>query len=276
MQPPHHAARWALSRLRLVDGALAAPRTAEGLLVRNTSVAACIPARNEAGTIGTIVSCLVRLVEERVVDDLIVVDDGSTDGTGVIAAKAGARVVRGQAGPGKGQALRQAVAATDAEILVFLDGDVVNFSTDYVTALVSTLVADPELQLVKAAYRRPLHGRPEEGGRVTELVARPLLEQFFPELAGVSQPLAGECALTRELADRLRIDDGYGVEMGMLIDTYLAYGRRAIAEVEVVGERVHRNRPLRELTVHARHVLSAVLTRAGASRPELAGLRSEL
>ena len=265
MQPRHSAVRRAPSRLRLVDGPP----------VRNVSVAVCIPARNEAGTIGPIVTCLSWLVDEGVVDELLVVDDGSTDGTGAIAAKAGARVVTGTDGPGKGQALRQAVAETTAEILVFLDGDVVNFSAHYVTALVGALIADPDLKLVKAAYRRPLHGRPEEGGRVTELVARPLLEQFFPGMASIAQPLAGECALTRDLAERLRFDDGYGVEMGMLIDTYLAYGRRAIGEVEVVAERVHRNRPLKELTVHARHVLAAVLARANASLPELADLHSK-
>lgn len=260
-------------RLRLVDGTPTVSSSAR--TARETSVAVCIPARNEATTIGAIVSCLADLAREGVVDELVVVDDGSDDGTGAIAANAGARVVRGTDGPGKGQALRQAVTATTSDILVFLDGDVENFNAAYVTELICALVGDPHLKLVKAAYRRPLHGRPEEGGRVTELVARPLLEQFFPELADISQPLAGECALRRELAERLRFDDGYGIEIGMLIDTYLAYGRRAIAAVEVVGERVHRNRPLRELRVHARHVLAAVLARADASLPEVAELQSK-
>ncbi|HYH50876.1 MAG TPA: glycosyltransferase [Acidimicrobiia bacterium] len=239
------------------------------------SVAVCIPARNEAGTIGSIVGCLAPLLGDGTIDDLLVVDDGSTDGTGAIALKAGARVVPGREGPGKGQAMRQAVAATTAELLVFLDGDVVNFSAGYVTGLISALIDDPGLKLVKAAYRRPLHGRSQEGGRVTELVARPLLEQFFPELADISQPLAGECAVTRDAAERLRFEDGYGVEIGMLIDTFLSHGRSAIAEVEVVGERVHRNRPLGELRVHARHVLTAVLSRAGASLPEFVEIQSE-
>lgn len=234
------------------------------------SVAVCIPARNEAVTIGSIVTAVAQLVEGGVVDDLVVVDDNSSDGTGAIAREAGARLVRSGGGPGKGQALRQAVAATHADVLVFLDADVVNFSAGYVTALTANLFADPARKLVKASYRRPLHGQPEEGGRVTELVARPLLDQFFPELATVSQPLAGECALTRDLAERLDFDDGYGIEIGLLIDTYLAYGRSAIAEVELVGERIHRNRPLRELTVHAREVLAAVLARAGTTVPEVA------
>jgi glucosyl-3-phosphoglycerate synthase len=252
VQPRDPALRSIAPRLRLVDA--------------QRSVAVCIPARNEAATIGPIVTAVADLVEQGVVDDLVVVDDGSIDGTGTIAHEAGARLVRSCGGPGKGQALREAVAATDADVLVFLDADVVNFSAAYVTALTTTLFADPARQLVKASYRRPLHGRPEEGGRVTELVARPLLEQFFPDLATISQPLAGECALTRDLAERVDFDEGYGIEVGLLIDTYLAHGRRAIAEVELVGERIHRNRPLRELTVHAREVLAAVLARTGSHR----------
>ena len=150
---------------------------------------------------------------------------------------------------------------------MFLDADVVNFNARYVTALTSVLLEDPGLQLVKAAYGRPLHGQPGEGGRVTELLARPLLERFFPELAAITQPLAGECALTRELAERLQFDDGYGIEIGVLIDTYLAYGRSAISEVDLEGERIHRNGPLHELTAHARDVLAAVVARAGTIVP---------
>ena len=264
MQPRDPAVRSAAPRLRLVEDEHVALPT----------VAVCIPARNEAVTIGTIVTTVARLVEGGVVDDLVVVDDNSSDGTGAIAREAGARLVRSGGEPGKGQALRQAVAATNADVLVFLDADVVNFSARYVTALTATLLADPARKLVKASYRRPLHGQPEEGGRVTELVARPLLQRFFPELAAVSQPLAGECALTRDLAEQLDFDDGYGIEIGLLIDTYLAYGRSAIAEVELVGERIHRNRPLRELTVHAREILASVLARSDTTMPELAEMRS--
>jgi glucosyl-3-phosphoglycerate synthase len=237
-------------------------------------VAVCIPARNEAATIDAVARSVAGLRDAGAIQDLLVIDDGSTDGTGAIARAAGARVVSADGGPGKGQALRRAVEETTADILVFLDADVVNFSPRYVTALTSALLADPGRQLVKGAYRRPLHGRPGEGGRVTELVARPLLERFFPELATVTQPLAGECALTRGLAERLRFDDGYGIEIGALIDTYLAYGRAAIAEVDLGGERVHRNRPLQELTAHSRDVLAAVLARVGDTAPELAALQS--
>jgi glucosyl-3-phosphoglycerate synthase len=249
--------------LRLVDRSTAVLRVFGADRFPATSVAVCIPARNEAATIGAIVTSVARLRDGGTVDDLVVVDDGSTDATAATARAAGARVVSTDTGPGKGQALRRAVAETTADVLVFLDADVVNFTPRYVTALTSALLADPALKLVKGAYGRPLHGQPGEGGRVTELLARPLLQRFFPELATVTQPLSGECALTRDLADRLRFDDGYGIEIGALIDTYLAYGRSAIGEVDLGLERVHRNRPLRELTVHARDVLAAVLEMAG-------------
>ena len=259
-------------RLRVVDRSAAVLRVFGTNRSRATSVAVCIPARNEAATIGAIVSSVARLRDYGAVEDLVVVDDGSTDATATTARAAGARVVSTDGGPGKGQALQRAVTETTADILVFLDADVVNFTPRYVTALTSALVADPGLKLVKGAYGRPLHGQPGEGGRVTELLARPLLERFFPELATVTQPLSGECALTRDLAERLRFDDGYGIEIGALIDTYVAYGRSAIAEVDLGLERVHRNRPLRELTVHARDVLAAVLSRTGTAVPQMAGL----
>ncbi len=261
-------------RLRLVDRSTAVLRVSGTNPSAATSVAVCIPARNEAVTIGAIVRSVARLRDGGTVDDLVVVDDGSTDGTVAVARAAGARVVSTDGGPGKGQALQRAVAETTADILVFLDADVVNFTERYVTALTSALLADPGLKLVKGAYGRPLHGQPGEGGRVTELLARPLLERFFPELATVTQPLSGECALTRDLAEQLCLEDGYGIEIGALIDTYLAYGRRAIAEVALGGERVHRNRPLRELSVHARDVLAAVLARTGTAVPEAAGLHA--
>lgn len=261
-------------RLRRVDRPAAVVPVFGGNRSPAASVAVCIPARNEAATIGAIVKLVARLRGGGAVDDLVVVDDGSTDATAATARAAGARVVSADGGPGKGQALRRAVTETAADVLVFLDADVVNFTERYVTALTSALLADPGLKLVKAAYGRPLHGQPGEGGRVTELLARPLLERFFPELATVTQPLSGECALTRDLAERLCFDDGYGIEIGALIDTYLAYGRSAIAEVDLGGERVHRNRPLRELTVHARDVLAAVLARTGTAVPEVADLHA--
>lgn len=164
---------------------------------RGQRIAACIPARDEASTIGTIAATVLGLHSLGLVDDVIVVDDGSTDTTATCARTEGAHVIRSRRGPGKGQALAAAVAATDAEILVFVDADVTNFSARFVIGLVAPLLDDPAIQLVKATYRRPLDGLSDEGGRVTELLARPLLRRFFPDLADLAQPLAGECAVRR-------------------------------------------------------------------------------
>ncbi|HET7487405.1 MAG TPA: glucosyl-3-phosphoglycerate synthase [Acidimicrobiales bacterium] len=224
------------------------------------TVAVCIPARDEAATIGPVVAAAHRLAACGLVDELVVVDDGSADATAALAAAGGARVVPSAGGPGKGQALSCAVAATTADLLVFADADVANFSERYVAGLVAPLLAHPAVQLVKGAYRRPLHGLPGEGGRVTELVARPLLERFFPPLATVAQPLAGETAVRRSALRGLLLDDGYAVEIGLLIDVYRRYGRAAVADVDL-GERVHRNRPLADLRPHATAVLDAVLSR---------------
>jgi glucosyl-3-phosphoglycerate synthase len=224
------------------------------------TVAACIPARNEAATVGAVVEQCEWLRNVGVLDEVVVVDDGSTDATAAVARRAGAVVERSPLPPGKGEALSCAVATTTADLLVFLDADVRNFSLDFVVRIATPLLHQPETQLVKATYRRPLHGLPDEGGRVTELVARPLLERFFPELATVGQPLAGECAVRRSAVEGLPLDRGYGIEIGLLIDVYTRFGRAAISEVDL-GERVHRNRPLRDLRPHSRAVLDAVLTR---------------
>jgi glucosyl-3-phosphoglycerate synthase len=229
-------------------------------------IAVCIPARDEAATVGTVVAAVDALRTAGLVDELVVIDDRSSDATAERARAAGAWVVENRLGPGKGQALMTGVAATDAEVLVFLDADVTNFSTAFVTALVEPLLGDPDVRLVKAAYRRPLDGRRDEGGRVTELLARPLLRRFFPELASISQPLAGECAMRRETLADVEFADGYGIEIGLLIDVHCRYGRSAIVEVDL-GERTHRNRPLHELRPHADDVLATVLARVAPPAP---------
>jgi glucosyl-3-phosphoglycerate synthase len=227
-------------------------------------VSVCIPARNEALTVAGVVSPVVAALEgpEPLVDEVIVVDDCSTDGTGPIAEAFGARVVRRGGRPGKGSAMADALAAAQGDIVVFLDADVRNFGLHYVTRLVEPLLVDESLVLVKGTYHRPDNGG-TGGGRVTELLARPLLRRLVPELAFVRQPLAGEVAVRRSALDGLALEPGYGVEIGMLIDVTRRFGPAAIAQVDL-GERLHRNRPLAELSGQADEVLAAVLTRTGA------------
>lgn len=138
-----------------------------------------------------------------------------------------------------------------------------NFSAGFVIALLAPLLGDPTVEFAKARYRRPCDGVADEGGRVTELLARPLLRRFFPDLADLAQPLAGECAIRRTAIAELTLADGYGIEIGLLIDLYRRHGRDAIVEVNL-GERVHRNRPLHDLRPHADDVLAAVAARIDA------------
>ena len=227
-----------------------------------------VPARNEAATVGAVVAMASDLADAGVVDEVVVVDDGSSDETAFVASAAGAKVVASTGGPGKGQALRAGVAATTGELLVFLDADVAEPTPRFVTALLEPLRGDAAVRLVKARYRRPCDGRPDEGGRVTELLAKPLLRRLAPELAAVDQPRAGEVALRRSVLedDGIELADGYGVEIGLLLDVHRRHGLTAIAQADL-GERVHRNHHLHDLRPHADQVLAAVLERFAVPSP---------
>jgi len=240
-------------------GELTAVKAASGV-----RVSVCIPARDEAATVAAIVAPVLELVHgpHRLVDEVIVADDGSTDGTGDIVSALGAAVIRRVAPHGKGAAMADAVRMAHGEIIIFLDADVTNFGTHFVVRLLAPLLADDAAMLVKGAYRRSLDGVADEGGRVTELLARPLLERLFPDLAFVRQPLAGEVAVRRRALDRIVLEPGYGVEVGMLIDVFDRHGAGAVSQVDL-GERAHRNRPLAELSIQAREIVAAILDRAG-------------
>jgi glucosyl-3-phosphoglycerate synthase len=236
-------------------------------------VAVCLPARNEAATLGPIVTSVRASLTRSgggadLVDDIVVVDDGSRDDTAAVARRAGARVIAARtAGGGKGQAMAVALEETDAELLVFLDADVENFDPHYVTGLLGPLVFEPapgqpEVALVKGFYERPLHGEKGAGGRVTELVARPVIDLLFPHLSGVRQPLAGETAAPRTVLDKTGLAPDYGVELALLIDVAQHFGIEQVAQVDL-GVRIHRNRPLTELRPQATDVLGAALRRAG-------------
>ena len=239
-------------------------------------VTVCLPARNEAATVGAIVATIRRELRGLVplVDEIVVVDDGSTDATAAVAGAAGARVVAGT-GSGKGDAMHTGLVSSDGDLVVYCDADVAGFRAQFVVGLLGPLLVDEGTTFVKGFYQRPLDGRVGEGGRVTELLARPLLRTFFPALAAFRQPLAGEIAAPRSVLAEVPFVSGYGVDVALLVDVAERFGSATMAQVDL-GTRIHRNRPLAELGPQAEVVLRTVLSRAGvvepvAQRPPLAG-----
>jgi glucosyl-3-phosphoglycerate synthase len=235
------------------------------------TVSVCIPAHGEERTIGVIVTAVRRVLMERVevVDEVLVLDDHSTDATAEVAAASGARVVAEEAvlphlpaGSGKGNAMWKALYVSNGDLVCFVDGDVRNFGAHFVTRLVEPLLTRPDVAMVKAYYRRPLDGARTGGGRVTELMARPLLSHVFPSLARFLQPLSGEYAARRSLLEAVPFMQGWGVEIGLLIDVTRAAGIDAVVQADL-GVREHRNRPLDELGPQALAILVTALRRAG-------------
>ncbi len=222
-------------------------------------VTVCVPARNEEATVGAVVGAVASL--GPLVDEVVVVDDGSQDATAAVASAAGARVVPHHGPPGKGAAMRRGFEATTGELVVFLDADVVGFDPAFVPRLLGPLLLDEACVLVKGFYERPLGEQATGGGRVTELVAKPLLALLFPELEAVRQPLAGETAARRVALEALTFEPGYGVELGLLLDVAAKFGPAAVAQVDL-GVRRHRNRSLEELGPQAQDVLRAALARS--------------
>jgi glucosyl-3-phosphoglycerate synthase len=234
-------------------------------------VSVCLPARDEATTVGAIVAEIrAHLTGPRgLVDEIVVVDDGSCDDTAAVARAAGARVVAErdilpEAGPGtgKGNALWKSLHVCRGDIICWIDADLRSFSADYVTRLVEPLLTGPDMLFVKAYYDRSYEGAPTGGGRVTELVARPVLSLLFPKLADIVQPLGGEYAGRREALELLPFVEGWGVELGLLIDLVERFGRDVVAQVDL-GVREHRNWPLPELAPQALAILATGLRKAG-------------
>lgn len=263
---------------------------------RNQTVSVCLPARNEASTIGPILEALLPLRELGVVDQVVVVDD-STDATAEIARSAGAEVheqrrLMPELGPvlGKGDAMYRSLSVLNGEIICFLDADSDCFGAHFACGLLGPLLCLPDAAFVKGFYRRPFRigasTFPDGGGRVTELTARPLVQMFYPELAGIRQPLAGEIAARRELLVQLPFVTGYGVDIGLLIDAHSTVGLDAIFQVDLeVRQNAHQ--PLSDLGPMATEVLHAVSARleregrlrvgaidAPVERPPLAELRA--
>jgi glucosyl-3-phosphoglycerate synthase len=240
------------------------------------TVSVCIPCRDEAATVGPLITVIRRELMERMplVDELIVLDDRSTDDTASVASGAGARVIdineihaQHGVGHGKGNALWASLVASEGDFVVWMDGDITSFEPSWIVRLLAPMLDDDSVALVKALSHRPT--RLGGGGRTTELVARPLMSLYYPELTGLHQPLAGEYAGRRTVLEQLPFVQGWGVEIAMLIDVARRYGPEAIAQVDL-GTREHRHRSLHALSVQAAEVMATMLARvpSGSLLPE--------
>ena len=251
-----------------------------------TRISVVIPARNEERTVGRVVAAVRQalLVDTPLVDEIVVVDSDSTDGTARAAERAGGTVYRAcdiapalGSHPGKGEALWKSLLVSRGDLLVFVDADLTRWGPHFVTGLLGPLLAGQpnpgqQVQLVKGFYERVRTERDgstsTEGGRVTELVARPLLSLWWPQLAGVVQPLAGEWAARRSLMESLTIPVGYGVELSTLLDTFTRHGLGAVAQVDL-GSRAHRHQADHDLALMAAELL--VVAEARREHPEPPG-----
>jgi glucosyl-3-phosphoglycerate synthase len=239
---------------------------------RGLTVSVCIPTLNEETTVGTIVRTIRTELMERapLVDELVVMDSSSSDRTATEAETAGAEVHQDRAIvpeipplAGKGEALWKSLFVLRGDVILWLDADIRNFDPRFVCGPLGPVLTDPSVGHVKSFYRRPLADGAEgalEGGRVTELVARPLINLFWPHLAGLIQPLAGEYAGRRDILEQVPFFTGYGVETGLIIDVAERFGVEAMAQVDL-EERIHRNRSLEELSRMSFAVLHAALRR---------------
>jgi glucosyl-3-phosphoglycerate synthase len=243
-------------------------------------ISVVIPARDEQASVGAVVTGVRRALMERaqLVDELVVIDSLSTDRTAAVARSHGATVysvadIRPELGVrrGKGEALWKSQFVTTGDVLVFIDADLTEWGPHFVSSLVGPLLAEPEVLLVKGFYDRMLDVAPgtrsTEGGRVTELVARPLLAARWPQLSRVVQPLAGEWAIRRELFAQLPVPVGYGVEMSTLLDTLARCGIDAIAQVDL-GARGHRHQGIHDLAAMALEILCVADARWKAAGPQ--------
>jgi glucosyl-3-phosphoglycerate synthase len=233
-----------------------------------------IPALNESATIGPVVAGARRALIDEVpfLDEIIVIEDGrSNDGTRNAAIGAGAKVfcadeilTQMSIPPGKGASLWKSLFVTSGDIVVCVDADILNFDPRFVYGVAAPLVIFPELSFIKAFYDRPLEVDgtvlDHQGGRVTELMVRPLLSMFYSELAGIYQPLAGEYAFRRNVAEKAAFFSGYSVEIGLILDIARSCGISHIAQVDM-GVRRHRNRSIRELGKMSFCILEAMIAR---------------
>jgi glucosyl-3-phosphoglycerate synthase len=256
---------------------------AELAAAKQGPVSVVIPTRDCAGTIAHTVAELLLLAEAGLVDQILVVDADSADGTAATATDAGAEVVSENelipsAGPvrGKGDAMWRSLAAASGEVILFVDGDVADFGRHYVTGMLGPIIRHPGKQFIKGCYTRPFRQRESEqpagGGRVTELTARPLLAATVPELAGFSQPLAGEVAARRDLLSSIPFHTGYGVEIAMLVEVWNRVGLEGMAQVDL-GTKRNAHQSLAALNGMASEVIAGLAeTLARIGRPDLGSI----
>ncbi|SDJ79445.1 glucosyl-3-phosphoglycerate synthase [Nonomuraea maritima] len=231
-----------------------------------TTISVVLPARDERETVGEIVGVIRRDLGD-LVDEVVVIDSRSRDDTAKVAARAGATVyaqdeILPQLKPldGKGEALWKSLAVTTGDVVAFVDADIRKFRSCLVFGLLGPMLTDPAVAYVKGCYDRPLDGAPNAGGRVTELVARPLLNLHWPQLAGFVQPLAGEYAGRRTALERVPFVTGYGVELGLLVDLLELAGLDALAQVDL-GSREHAPQCIEALGCMACHIMLAAWAR---------------
>jgi glucosyl-3-phosphoglycerate synthase len=260
----HHSAFWDLNAL------------VEEKQKQNLKISLCIPTLNEERTIGKEIVIFKSELMQRypLLDEIAVIDSDSSDQTREVASAFGAQVFLSRdilkkygEKRGKGENLWKAIYQLEGDILVYIDADIKNIHPRFVYGLVAPLIYRPEIHYVKAFYDRPLassHGsRPSGGGRVTEILIRPLFSLFFPELTALIQPLSGEYAVRRQVLDKIPFPIGYGVETSHLIDVYHRWGLQAIAQTDL-DRRVHRNQHTRDLGKMAFGILQTFLRRVEA------------
>jgi len=237
---------------------------------KNLKISLCLPTLNESQTIGYILRTIKKeLYQEGLLDEVIVVDSDSTDSTPDIVKSVGFKVIRHKdilkkygTNHGKGEALWKSLHVLNGDIIAWCDSDIKNFHSKIIYGILGPLIMYDEILLSKAFYRRPLEINgsymKSEGGRVTEILVRPILNLFYPELSRILQPLAGEYAARREVLEQIPFFTGYGVETGILIDIYEKFGLDKICQVNVI-RRTHRNHPLSVLSKMAFAILQVVL-----------------
>lgn len=240
------------------------------------SISLCLPTLNEEKTIGKEVILFKSELQDRypLIDEIAVIDSGSEDNTLEVAQSFGADVYLAddilpgiEAKKGKGENLWKAIYQLKGDIIVYVDADISNIHPRFVYGLVAPLIYQQQVQYVKAFYDRPLAVsggvRPSGGGRVTEILIRPLFSLFFPELTGIIQPLSGEYAVRREVLEQIHFPIGYGVETSHLIDVYTKFGLDAFAQTDL-DQRVHENKATRALGKMAFGILQTFIKRAKA------------